>query len=170
VLSIAESLGEILPGFVKTPGGIAVLIVLAIVILLFLCFGAGLLARRSFGRSLSQAFEKKLVVLFPRYAILKDQMADSIGGEQAKAQMKPVLIRFDDSMRIGFETERCEDKGLVSVYLPGSPDPWAGTVALMNADRIEPLNTDFGVAAATCEQLGRSSIAALAKSSGRKAP
>jgi uncharacterized membrane protein len=168
VLSIAESLGEILPGFVKTPGGIALLIVLAIVILLFLCFGAGLVARRSFGRNLSDAFEKKLVLLFPRYAILKDQMADSIGGGQTETQMKPVLIRFDDSMRIGFETERSEDARLVSVYLPGSPDPWAGFVAVIDTDRVEPLNADFGVAVASYEQLGRGSIALLAESFGKK--
>ena len=88
---------------------------------LLLCFAAGLLARRSFGRKLSEAFEKKLVLLFPRYAILKDQMADSIGGDHAKAQMKPVVVRFDDCMRVGFETERSEDLGLVSVYRSRPP-------------------------------------------------
>ena len=128
-------------------------------------FAAGLLASRSFGRNLSQAFEKKLVLLFPRYAILKDQMADSIGGDQAKAQMKPVLVRFDDSMRIGFETERSEDVSLVAVYLPGSPDPWAGKVTLIERNRVQSLPADFGEAVATCEQLGRGSARLMAKSS-----
>ncbi len=160
VLSIAESLGQVLP--VKTPGGIAVLVLLAIAILLTLCFVAGLIARRSFGLRISEAFEKKLVLFFPRYAILKDQMADTIGGDQTKPQMKPVLIKFDQCMRIGFETERSEDAQLVAVYLPGSPDPWAGKVALVSIDRVEPLNAEFGVAAATCEQLGRGSAKLLA--------
>ena len=101
VITIAEVLGEILP--LKTPGGIAVLIALAIAIMLLLCFGAGLLARKSFGRRISEAFEKKLVLLFPRYVILKDQMADSIGGDQTKPKMKPIAVRFDDSIRIGFD-------------------------------------------------------------------
>ncbi len=163
VMTIAESLGEILPGFVKTPGGIALLILLAIAILLLLCFAAGLLARRSFGRNLSEAFEKKLVLLFPRYAILRDQMADSIGGDQAKAQMKPVIARFDDCIRLGFETERNEEAGFVSVYLPGSPDPWAGKVVLLKIDRVDLLEADFGEAVATCEQLGRGSTALVRK-------
>jgi len=161
VLTVAESLGEILPGFVKTPGGIALLILLAIVILLLLCFAAGILARKSFGRNLSEAFEKKLLLLFPRYAILKDQMADSIGGDQTKPQMKPVLVRFDDCVRVGFETERNEEAQVVTVYLPGSPDPWAGKVVLVNVDRVEALKTDFGSTVATCEQLGRGSSAAI---------
>ena len=164
VMTIAERLGEILPGFVKTPGGITLLILLAIVILLLLCFAAGLVARWSFGRNLSEAFEKKLVLFFPRYAILKDQMADSIGGEQAKAQMKPVIARFDDCIRLGFETERHENTGLVSVFLPGSPDPWAGKVVLLKIDRVESLEVDFGDAVASCEQLGRGSTSLISKS------
>ena len=164
VMTIAGSLGEILPGFVKTPGGIALLMLMAIAVLLLLCFAAGLLARWSLGRSLSVAFEKKLVLFFPRDAILKDQMADSIGGDQAKAQMKPVVVRFDDAVRIGFETERSADLGLVAVYLPGSPDPWAGKVVLVKSDRVESLPADFGDAVATCEQLGRGSAALLAQS------
>jgi uncharacterized membrane protein len=166
VLTIAETLGGILPGFVKTPGGITLLIVLAILILLALCFVCGLIARRSFARRLSTAFEKQLLLLFPRYAILKDQMADSIGGDQAKVKMKPVLIRFEESMRIGFETERSRQSGLVAVYLPGSPDPWSGRVVLVDRARVDQLQATFGEVTATCEQLGRGSIAIAASRPG----
>lgn len=157
VLTIAKSLGDALPGVVNTKGGIALLIVISILLVLFLCFVSGLLARRSWGQKLSQGFEKKLVLLFPRYAILKDQMADTIGGEQAKAQMKPVLVKFDDYQTIGFETERSDDLGLVAVYVPGAPDAWSGRVALVEPERIRPVNADFGEAVASCEQLGRGS-------------
>jgi uncharacterized membrane protein len=161
VMTVAEALSEIIP--VKTPGGIAVLIVLPIAVLLLLCFGAGMLATWSLGKRLSGFFEKNIVLLFPRYAILKDQMADTIGGDHAKPSMKPVLVKFDESSRIGFETERSEATGLVAVYLPGSPDPWAGKVVLLDVDRVELLNAEFGVAAATCEQLGRGSAKLLAE-------
>ena len=155
VLTIADALGEILPGFLKTPSGIALLVLLAIAILLLLCFAAGILATRSYARNLSEWFEKKLVLLFPRYAILKDQMAGSIGGNQSQPQMKPVLVRFDDCIRVGFETERNEETRIVAVYLPGSPDPWAGKAVLVGVDRVEAVDANFGVAVATCEQLGR---------------
>jgi hypothetical protein len=36
------------------------------------------------------------LLLFPRYTILKDQMAETMGGDQTKPQMKPVIVRFDD--------------------------------------------------------------------------
>ncbi len=159
VMTVAEVLGEFIP--VRTPAGIALLILLAIVIVLLMCFAAGLLARRSFGKRIAEAFEKKLLLLFPRYAILKDQMADSIGGDAAKAKMKPLLVQFQDTLRIGFETERNGD-GFVTVYLPGAPDPWMGSVVILPADRVEPVAVEFGDAVAVCEQLGRNSKIFLA--------
>jgi len=158
VLTVAEVLGEYIP--FKTPGGIALLLLLAVAVVLLICFGAGLLAQRSFGKRLSEGFEKKLLLLFPRYAIFKDQMAGSIGGDESKPRMKPVLARFNDSLRIGFEIERT-DSGLVTLYLPGAPDPWSGSVVFLNADRVDPLNVDFGNTVATFEKLGRDSAALL---------
>lgn len=162
VMSIATSLAKVLPSFFKTPSGIGLLIALTIGVILLLCFGAGILARRSFIQRLGSAFEKQLAFFFPRYTILKDQMADSIGGEENRPQMKPVLIRFNDVMRIGFETERCDAQNLVTVYLPGSPDPWAGKTVIVDSGRVEPLKTEFGDAVATCEQVGRGSIKLIA--------
>jgi uncharacterized membrane protein len=167
VLTIAEFLGEILPGFVKTPSGIALLIVMSFALLLLLCFVAGILARWSYSKKFSEIFEKNLLLLFPRYAILRDQMAGSIGGTQARPRMKPVVVRFDDCMRIGFETERSEQTQLVAVYLPGSPDPWSGKVALVMNDRVAPLKAEFSITVATCEQMGRGSGELLLKSTDK---
>jgi uncharacterized membrane protein len=158
VITIAKVLGDWLP--VKSAGGISLLVLLAIAVLLFLCFLSGLAARRSIGRKFSEVIEKNLLLLFPRYAIFKDQMAGSIGGDHTKPRMKPVLVRFDDASRIAFETDRT-DAGLVTIYLPGAPDPWSGYVAYMTADRVEPLEIEFSDAVATLEQMGRESAKVL---------
>ena len=159
VVTVADALGEIIPA--KTAAGITLIILLAVAIVLLLCFGAGLLARRSLGRRISQGFEKKLLLLFPRYSIFKDQLKGSIGGDETKPRMKPVLARFDDSLRIGFEMERT-DADLVTVYLPGAPDPWSGSVVFLNNDRVQPLGTEFGDTVDIFEKLGRDSAALLA--------
>ncbi len=159
VLTIAGVLGDVIP--VRTAGGIALLILLAIAILLLVCFGAGLLARWSLGKRVSASFEKTLLVVFPRYAILKDRMAGTIGGDETKPAMTPVLATLVDSQRIGFEIERT-DKGLVTVYLPGSPDPWSGSVVLLDAERVDRVEGDFASVVATFERLGRGSASLLA--------
>ena len=159
VVSVASFLNEYIP--VKTATGIAILVGLSIALILLLCFTAGMFARWSLGRKISVAFEKRLALLFPRYSVLKDQMADTIGGNETKPQMKPVLVMFDEYQRIAFETERDEKKGLATIYLPGSPDPWSGKVVILKLERVTRLDTDFGHAAATCEQVGRGSIATI---------
>ena len=157
VVSIASVFNKNIP--VKTGTGIAVLVALSIAVILLLCFAAGMFARWSIGKKISTAFEKKLALFFPRYSILKDQMADTIGGDETRPQMKPVLVVFDECQRIAFETERDEKQGLATVFLPGSPDPWSGKVVMLKLDRVTRLDADFGHAAATCEQVGRGSIA-----------
>ena len=159
VVSVASFLNEYIP--VKTATGIAILVGLSIALILLLCFTAGMFARWSLGRKISVAFEKRLALLFPRYSVLKDQMADTIGGNETRPQMKPVLVMFDEYQRIAFETERDEKKGLATIYLPGSPDPWSGKVVILKLERVTRLDTDFGHAAATCEQVGRGSIATI---------
>ena len=167
VLSVAATLGEVIP--VTTPGGIALLLVLAIAIVLLVCFGAGLAARRSFGQRISIWFEKNIVLLFPRYAVLRDQMAGTLGSDETKPKMRPVLVRLDDATRIAFEIERTDEGGVI-VYLPGSPDPWSGKVVLLEADRVERLDVEFGEAAAACEQLGRGLAAILSQKLKRSPP
>jgi hypothetical protein len=71
-----------------------------------------------------------------------------------------VTIQLVDLVRIGYEAGRTE-RGLVIVYLPGSPDPWIGSVALVEPHRVQPLCVDFNETAAICERLGRDSTQLL---------
>jgi len=165
VVSVVEVLSVWLPDWLKSAGGIALLVLLAIGLILLLCFAAGLLARRSFVRRLGGFIEKQLTLLFPRYAIIREQMSGKFGGEKTEARFKPVLVRLDDMLRIGFETERAGN-GLVAVFLPGSPDPWAGYMVLVTVDRVSPLAIDFADAVQVAEQLGRGSSTILQSVAG----
>ncbi|QDV53099.1 DUF502 domain-containing protein [Gimesia fumaroli] len=155
VLTVAEVLSDYIP--VKTPAGIAMLIALSIGIVLLMCFAAGLIARWSIGKKLSHFVEKNLILLFPRYAIYREQLKGSIGGDHNKPEMIPVLVRFDDVTRIAFQAERTEGP-LISIYLPGSPDPWSGCVIFMAPDRVETLDIPFSEALGICERMGRESL------------
>jgi uncharacterized membrane protein len=159
VWSVYGVLGEFIP--VKTPQGITLLVGLAIAIVVLACFFAGLAARRSLAKRFSQTIEKNLLMIFPRYAIFKYQMEGSIGGQQVEPRLKPVLVTFHDASRIAFEVERNDDQ-LVTIYLPGSPDPWSGSVIYLKPEQVEPLEIEYSDAITTFEQLGRHSDIALA--------
>ena len=154
VMLIYEPLKAHLP--VSSAVGIALLFLIAVGILLVLCFVCGIAAQRAIGRKFSQTIEKQLIAVFPKYAIYKDILAGNVGGSELAPSLIPVTIRLNDAIRIGYEADRT-DQGLVVIYLPGSPDPWIGSVALVHADQVERLEVDFGETAAICERLGRRS-------------
>jgi uncharacterized membrane protein len=147
-------------------GNVSLATVLAIALVLALCYLAGLVARRSFASRFSGKIEKYLLMLFPRYAIIKDQMASNIGGDASRPQLAPVVVAIGNVSRLAFEVERSAD-GAVTVYLPGSPDPWQGHVAQVAAESVKRLNADFGQVVAVCETLGRGAarVAATAQQS-----
>jgi uncharacterized membrane protein len=157
VAPVAVEINKQIPEEMHTFGIVSSATVLAILLLVLLCYLAGLVARKSFASRFSAKIEKTIVTLFPRYAILKDQIASNVGSLGPGPQMKPVLVRLDDATRMGFETARGAD-GRVTVYLPGSPDPWQGHVAIVAAERVEALGADFGAVVTMCESLGRSGL------------
>lgn len=159
VLVVYEPLKKHLP--VNSVAGTALLFLLAVGILVVLCFVCGLAARRAIARRFSRMVEKHLVMVFPKYAIYKDILAGNVGGDAHAPSLVPVTVQFDDSIRIGYEAGRT-GRGLVIVYLPGAPDPWMGSVVLVEPRRVQSLEVAFGEAAAICERLGRDSAAVLA--------
>jgi uncharacterized membrane protein len=167
ILSIYKPMKAYLP--VDSATGTAILFLIAVGILVMLCFVCGFLGKRAIARKFSELVEKYLVMAFPKYAIYKDILAGNVGCDAAMPSLKPVTVRFDDSIRIGYEAGRTE-QGLVTVYLPGSPDPWTGWVALVEPDRVEPLALGFGETSAICERLGRCSAELLASVGINRSP
>ncbi len=156
---VYEPLKEWIP--VSTATGLAVLFAIAVGIILLLCFIAGILGRRAIGRKFSQTIEKQLMLVFPKYAIYKDLLADNIGGAENAPSLDPVCVRFDDSFQLGFEADRLAN-GLVTVYMPGAPDSWIGHVVLVPEDRVERLDIPFSEFLGIFERLGRDSATMLA--------
>jgi uncharacterized membrane protein len=74
--------------------------------------------------------------------------------------MSVVAMRFDDCWQIGFEIERIEG-GTVAVFLPGSPDPWSGSVCIAEADRVTPLDLPVAAVVNMARRLGRGANEAL---------
>jgi uncharacterized membrane protein len=158
---VAREVQEFIP--IKTAAGYSLLLTIAVLILLLLCFIAGMTARRSIGIRFTESIEKYLLMLFPRYAIFKEQLTGNIGGEVLHNQLKPVIVTLPDGQRLGMEVERglVDDASRVTVFLPGSPDPWSGSVVIVESFRVKKLDIPFGEALATVEQLGRGSLKLL---------
>jgi uncharacterized membrane protein len=160
---VSQSVGQYLPAHV--PLSYTTLMAIAVAIVVLLCFAAGVVARRRIAKRFSESVEKYVLMMFPRYAILKEQLTGNIGGDVLRNQLQAVVVRMPGHTRIGFEVERhgCHADAAgalresVTVFLPGSPDPWSGQVVILQAHHVERISSPFGETVATFEQLGRGS-------------
>jgi uncharacterized membrane protein len=165
VFAIAQAIGGVLS--FDSPYTYAILVSAALGIVIGGCFAAGLVARHSLGQWLSEQTERNLTLLYPRYAIYKDQIIGNIGGDVAEGRLKPVKIAFVDCTRLGLEVERSAE-GLVTVYLPSSPDPWSGTVAMVAAERVERIDVPYVEMMTSFEKLGADSLRIASRVAAKK--
>lgn len=195
VYAVALQIQPILRDWLGIRGatGYVLVFAIAVSVIVLLCFVAGILASRSIARQFTLSIEKYLLMLFPRYAIFKEQLSGNIGGEIAKNRLKPVCVQLDGYTRLGFEVERTENEipepgrtvgthpnnsqrgnselgnteqaagegslhiERVTVFLPGSPDPWSGTVINVSPDRVRAIHAPFPDVLGAFEKLGHDS-------------
>ena len=162
VSGIAAPLAAYLPE--RQIGGVAAVTLVGLVLILLMCYGAGLLARAALGRALSEKFENRLHALYPRYTVIK-AMTQGLGATTGSSALKPVLVSFDDHQLLALEVERLAD-GRVVVFLPGAPDIWSGSVVLVPPERVAGVSIGVGALDRSLKRLGGGTAALLNPSPG----
>ena len=143
-----------------TATGVAIVFCLATVALLLTCFVFGLLAQRAIGRHFTRTIEQQLIKVYPKYAIYKDLLAGKLGGDDNVPSLRPVLVRKEGLLLLAFEADRLAT-GHVVIYFPGAPDAWTGSMALVEAAQVRPINLPFSQMIGIGERLGRQSRSLL---------
>lgn len=174
VYSVAVAIQPNIPAWVplNEPTGITLIITVAVLLIVLACFVAGLLASQTLAQRFIKWVEKYLLMLFPRYAIFKEQLSGNIGGDVNKNAIIPVAVAMHDHIRLAFEVQRATPEligdakvanaAIVTVYVPGSPDPWSGQVIHVRADQVTPLNVPVPDVIGAFEKLGVDSQQLLA--------
>lgn len=142
---------------VDSVGGVLLVNVLGVLVILFTCFVAGLVASRGLGKHAVSNLDATLMDVLPGYAFMKG-FAESMAKSDALAEsFSPVLVRFDDYTQAAFEVERSDEHGYVAIYLPGAPNPWSGSVVYVTPDRVRRLEISVAEAVKRIRTLGRGS-------------
>lgn len=139
--------------------GIAVAELLAIGILVLICFIAGLAAKTPRAKKFVQSLEVNVLEKIPAYELLKAKTQSALNFEDEEG-MSPVMARFDDSWQLAFEIERIEG-GKVVIFMPGAPEPWSGSVCVVTEDRITSLNLTVKSAVNLMKRLGKGTTFSL---------
>lgn len=151
--TVAEPLSKVVP--IDSVADIALVDIIAIILIGLVCFLAGLVAKTERAKRMVSSLESRVLTNIPIYDVIKAKILGTIQASQ-EAGMTPVLTRFDDQWQIAMEVERLAD-GRVAVFLPGSPDPWSGTVSIVTEDRVEPLDTALPSVVKSLKALGKGS-------------
>jgi uncharacterized membrane protein len=152
--AVAVAIGPRL-GVASWLGG-ALLDVVAIAAIVLVCMLAGLVARRASAQRMRSKLDQALLGSFPGYAFVKGLAENIQQSEEIAGSFVPVLVRFDDSWQVAFETDRVPE-GIAAVYMPGAPNPWSGSVVFVETERIRKLPVSVTEALKVIRTLGRGS-------------
>jgi uncharacterized membrane protein len=165
-LKLAMPLSKFVP--VDNVFGLAVNNLVAIIIIAILCFLAGILARNAMlSRAVAKA-ETKFLWRVPGYAFVKG-FTDSIGDDKLDSAMRPAILHLDDSSQLVFETEKLAN-GKTVVYVPGAPNPWSGSVLIVDQQRLAYVPVSMAEAIKPFSMLGKGTDGLVAKMRGGMAP
>ncbi len=116
--------------------GVARVSLLAIGLLVLICFASGLFARTKIAQRLVRGLESSVLSKIPAYEYFR-QVTGGLLGVEGQSNHPVVLAQLDGGWQIGIQVES-EINGFVTVFIPDAPNPRSGGVYLMAVERVRP--------------------------------
>ena len=118
--------------------------VLAILLLVAICFATGLIVRTGPGLRAKNAFEEAILSKLPGYGLLRG-LAGRIAGRADEATFAPALVEIEEALVPALIIEELED-GSYTVLVPSVPTPMAGALYILPRERVHPVDVSFTTA------------------------
>lgn len=119
--------------------GLGVVTLLSIVLLLMICFIAGLFMQTSLAKRLKKWLEENVLFFIPGYSYLTAVFSDTLDRKSSE-NWKPATILVDDNEVFCFVVDETEN--YCSIFLPDSPMPSSGSICVREKDQVKflPIN------------------------------
>jgi uncharacterized membrane protein len=144
-LLLAKTLGGILkllsPVTAAIPAGVQFREVIAMLIVLALCFLAGLLVRTGPGLRAKNALERTVLERVPGYSLVRG-LAARVSGDERESTFRPALVEIEDALSPAFVIEELDD-GRYTVLVPSVPTPAAGSLFILPRERVHLIDVPF---------------------------
>ncbi|RZU42289.1 DUF502 domain-containing protein [Edaphobacter modestus] len=124
----------------------------ALILLLVICFFVGLAVRTRMGRGIKNRLDRSVFQKIPGYSLLRS-LTQRLAGETQDQAWDAALIEIEDALVPGFIIEELVD-GRFTVFVPSVPTPMAGAVYVLTPDRVHRLDVPFTQAIATITKWG----------------
>lgn len=134
-------------------GGVAFHEILAVLLLLLICLGAGLVAKTRFAKKLVQGAETRILVHLPGYEVMKSILGDLAIDTPEKENLKVVLAQTDAGWQLAFLIEQVNEK-LFVIFIPNAPNLHSGSVVFAEKDKIRIIDITRKEAIRTIRRMG----------------
>lgn len=135
VAGLVHPLARLIPDWVPAEKLLSVLLVLTI------CLLIGVAVRTRRGRKVTELVEKSFFEKIPGYAVIRS-LTHRIAGDEGERVWRPALAEIEEALVPAFIIEEFED-GRYTVFVPSVPTPFAGSVYILEASRVHPLDVPF---------------------------
>jgi len=149
VLGLVSPFARLLPEWLPAAN------ILALLLLLIVCFLVGVAVRTAAGRAARKRLEESLFSRLPGFSLLRS-LTQQLTGRGDEKVWKPALVEIEDALVPGFIIEELED-GRLTVFVPSVPTPLAGAVYILDRDRVHALDIPFTQAVSTISRWGAGS-------------
>lgn len=112
--------------------------VIAILLLIALCFIVGVAIHTAIGARAKRIAERRFLEKLPGYTTLRG-FAARLSDEDASASFQPALIEIEEALVPGFIVEQ-HSGDRSTVFVPSVPTPMAGSVYIIDNKRVHALD------------------------------
>ena len=145
----------------------------ALGLLVLICFAVGLLIRTRPGQRLRECLARNVFERIPGFSLLRS-MARQLAGDVSEQSFQPALAEIEDALVPAFIVEKHPD-GQLTVFVSSSPTPMAGAIYILPPERVHPVDVPLHKAMVCISKWGTGAVTMRAamnrtaqKSDGRK--
>ena len=135
LVAALKPITAVVPAYVQFREIIAALVIITI------CFIAGLIVRTGPGLRAKKAFEGAVLERLPGYTLLRG-LAGRFTGRGDEPTFAPALVEIEEALVPALIIEKLDD-GSFTVLVPSVPTPMAGALYILLPERVHPVDVPF---------------------------
>jgi uncharacterized membrane protein len=169
LLKAMKSVGKVVQPLEKLlPESFPAEIVMSLLLVVMLCILVGLLLGTKLGQVMRTRMENSLLRKIPGYEVVRS-MTRQFAGQGQESEWQPALAEIEQALVPAFIVEELDD-GRLTVFVPSSPTPLAGTIYILTPERVHRLHVPFTQAVKTITRWGSGSKELLEAMEEHRAP
>jgi uncharacterized membrane protein len=112
--------------------------IVALCLLILICFAVGLVIRTDMGRRIGDWLEQHLLGRLPGFSLIRG-MIRQFAGDKDEQSFEPALVEIEEALVPAFIIEKHTD-GQFTVFVSSSPTPMAGAIYILQPERVHPVD------------------------------